>query len=71
MFLSVIMIKIKMFIMSYLGKNLGNWQAETLLLREVIRSIFDEKTWQELPNFKIHVYFVPSIQGFQAFAIES
>ena len=39
-----------MFIMSYLGKNLENWQAETL--REAIRSIFDEKFGRSYQTLK-------------------
>lgn len=41
-----------MFIMSYLGKNLENWQAEILLLREAIRSIFDEKFGRSYQTLK-------------------
>ena len=47
--------------MSYLGKNLGNWQAETLLLREAIRSIFDEKFGRSYQTLKcMYTLFHPS-----------
>lgn len=42
---------LKMMIMSYLGKSLGNWQAQTLLTGEETRTILWWTIWQELPKF--------------------
>lgn len=45
-----------------------NWQAQTLLIGEVIRTMFWCTIWEELPKLKTYIHFGPPTQGFQEFA---